>query len=85
MFIYGAPQKENMEYWDQISRLGEGIYSTWFLTRDFNDIINNSEVLIVLLTLQEVRDAVLAIYPNKTMDKMAFQGASTMLIEILLA
>ncbi|KAG7541952.1 Endonuclease/exonuclease/phosphatase superfamily [Arabidopsis thaliana x Arabidopsis arenosa] len=45
-FIYGEPdQSKRKEIWTQLSALGQSRSEPWFLTGDFNDIIDSSEKL----------------------------------------
>ena len=43
-FIYGAPKKEDRPgFWSKLSDLGKARDSVWFLTGDFNDLLDNTE------------------------------------------
>ncbi|KAF8054369.1 hypothetical protein N665_1331s0007, partial [Sinapis alba] len=43
-FIFGAPVPENRApFWSKLSGVGQGRDDPWLITRDFNDILNNTE------------------------------------------
>lgn len=43
-FVYGAPSAENRaEFWSKLTEVGPGRDSSWLLTGDFNDILDDSE------------------------------------------
>lgn len=43
-FVYGAPEVANRQaVWDALSSLASSRSDAWFLTGDFNEILNNSE------------------------------------------
>lgn len=43
-FVYGAPQQENRAaFWNFMAGLGETKSSSWLITGDFNDILDNNE------------------------------------------
>lgn len=43
-FVYGETALENrLNMWNKISSLGVARYSSWILSRDFNEIVDNSE------------------------------------------
>jgi len=43
-FIYGEPEKsKRKEIWEQLTTLGQNRSESWFLTGDFNEIIDSSE------------------------------------------
>lgn len=43
-FVYGAPEhSKRQEVWNQVTNLASAADEPWFLTGDFNDIIDNGE------------------------------------------
>lgn len=43
-FVYGAPARQKrLAIWNKLSELGEGRDSSWLLTGDFNDILDQSK------------------------------------------
>ena len=43
-FVYGAPEIPNRQaVWDQLSTISDNRDNPWFITGDFNEIINNTE------------------------------------------
>lgn len=43
-FIYGAPAMANRSsFWSKLAEVGQGRDSSWLITGDFNDILNNAE------------------------------------------
>lgn len=43
-FIYGAPAMANRSsFWSKLAEVGQGRDSSWLITGNFNDILNNAE------------------------------------------